>query len=118
MPKKKSASGSIQWTGKNLAEIKQLHKGVAHHPEKGTPHFRDWTQHPDNLHITTDEGHTVIAEIGDSIVRGADGRITVEKSKTPRAPRALRAVPPSPGRVINATAGDKPRQRPAEGGEG
>lgn len=106
---KKGAKGSVKWTGKNLAEVKRLHKNVAHFPEKKgeAPFRRDYTQHPDNLHITTDEGHTVIAEIGDSIVRDAEGRITVEKAANPREPRALRQVPPATGQVINVTAGGR-----------
>lgn len=95
----------VQWTGKNLAEIKRIHKNVAHFPEseKDPPHYRDWTQHPDNLHITTEEGHTVIAEIGDSLVKSEDGTIRLVKSKNPRAPRALRPVPPSKGTTYHVT---------------
>jgi len=95
----------VQWTGKNLAEIKRIHKDVAHFPEreKDPPHYRDWTQHPDNLHVTTEEGHTVILEIGDSLVKDDDGTVRMIKSKNPRAPRSLRPVPPSKGTVHHVT---------------
>src|SRR3954467_13527015 len=100
----KRAAARVVWTGKNLAAVKKIHRHVAHHPEKAreAPYFRDWTQHPDNLHITTDEGHTVVAEIGDALVRSADGRISVEKARRPRAQRALRPPAPRTGTVYHA----------------
>lgn len=92
----------VTWTGKNLAAMKKLHPRVRHYPENpNKPHYRDWTQHPDNLHVELG-GATNIVEIGDSLVRDAKGNVTIEKARTPRAPRALRPPPPSTGTTHHA----------------
>jgi hypothetical protein len=111
--KRKATAGSITWTGKNLAEVRKFWRNVKHYPERGQPHYRDWTQHPDNLHVTTPEGHTVILEPGDSLTREATGRLGVRKAAKPRAPRALRPVPPSAGQVHHVTASETRRRRAA-----
>lgn len=82
MPKKSTtpkAGESIVWTGKNLADVRKFHKDVQHYPDdpNAAPHYRDASQHPDNLHVTTDDGHTLIVAKGDTIARDAEGRLTV-----------------------------------------
>jgi hypothetical protein len=105
MPKGKT--DSIEWTGKNLAEVKRFHKNVAHYPrEKGDESYRDASQHPDNLHLTREDGTTLIAALGDTITKDADGRITVEQTgKRPVATGKMF------GRVIAAEASDGVRAR-------
>jgi hypothetical protein len=94
----------IKWTGKNLAEIKKIAKHAAHYPEdpKAPAHPRDWSQHPDNLHVE-DGGRTLILGIGDTLVKGADGGLSVEKGSTP--PRKLSAAP-TKGTTHDAHASD------------
>jgi hypothetical protein len=87
MPK----SNEVVWTGKNLAEIKKLHRDVAHYPEaEGEDFPRDASQHPDNLHIATDEGHTLVLGIGDALAKDKDGNLSVVKGNT--VPRKLGAA--------------------------
>lgn len=94
---------SIKWTGKNLAEVKRLHKDVAHHPtgkdEDQMP--RDWSQHADNLHVEVD-GRTLIAALGDTITKDADGNVTVEPTGKQRPVATGRVY----GRTIDAEASD------------
>jgi hypothetical protein len=110
---------SVKWTGKNLADVKKLHKDVAHYPAEGKPKGfvslrvgdtppvpysevpRDWSQHPDNLHLEVD-GRTLIAALGDTITKDADGNITVEPTGKERPKASGRIY----GRMIDAEASD------------
>lgn len=100
-------AGTFRWTGDNLADAKHFHRDVAHYPEdvKAAPVYRDESQHPDVLHVNTDDGHTLLVRPGDTLHRNARGQLSVERPDTPPAPRALRSVPPTRGRVIDAEAG-------------
>ena len=107
---------SVKWTGKNLAEIKKLHKDVAHYPvEKGKVEgevpseevYRDWSQHPDNLHIEAD-GRTLIVALGDTITKDENGRITVEQTAKERPQSGGRL---GPGQVYNVSAGPDAAQQ-------
>ena len=93
---------SIKWTGKNFAEVKALHKSVAHYPAsaKGEAYYRDATQHPDNLHLEV-EGRTLIAAVGDTITKDAGGRITVQ----PTGKRPTASGTPG-GRTVKAEGTD------------
>lgn len=92
----------VIWTGKNLADVKRLAKDVAHHPaDKDKELPRDWSQHPDNLHVEVD-GRTLIAAIGDTIAKDADGNVTIEHTGKAR-PKATGRIY---GRIIEAEASD------------
>lgn len=84
----KKTTGSIRWTGKNLAAVRAFHKDVAHYPEdpKAQAFTRDASQHPDNLHLEVD-GRTLTVGIGDTITRDADGLLAVTRGG--KAPRTL-----------------------------
>ena len=98
----------IVWTGKNLAAVKAFHTGVAHHPRaKGDDSYRSADQHPDNLHITTEEGHTLVAALGDTLVRDRLGRVWVQETASKRPTASGRF---GPGRVIDASAGERRRE--------
>ena len=107
----------VTWTGNNLAAVKKVYARVRHYPENPKkPHYRDWTQHPDNLHVDLEGymasggllakgqkfAYSVILEVGDSLAKDAKGNVTIVKAKTPRAPRALRPPMPSTGTVHHA----------------
>jgi hypothetical protein len=81
MAKKKS--DSVTWTGKNLAEVRKFHKAVAHHPRaEGDESYRDASQHPENLHLETAEGTTLVIAPGDTIMKDAKGRLLVRPNGT------------------------------------
>lgn len=75
----------VVWTGKNLAAVKALHGKVAHYPRKdGDDSYRSADQHPDNLHVTTPEGHTLVVAIGDTLTKDVDGRLSVQQGAKAR----------------------------------
>lgn len=98
---------SIKWTGKNLAEVKRFHKDVAHYPRaEGDASYRDASQHPDNLHLTTKDGATIIVALGDTITKDDDGQITVQQTAKQR-PAATGQH--GPGRVVAAEGTERVR---------
>jgi hypothetical protein len=77
---------SVMWSGKNLAEVRKLHRKVKHYPAKARDDFpRDYTQHPDHLHVETEEGHTLVLAPGDQLVK-EDGKISVKRGSNPPTP--------------------------------
>ena len=94
------ASNEIKWTGKNLAEVRRFHKDVAHFPRKeGDESYRDASQHPDNLHVTREDGSTLVVALGDTLVRDRQGRLWVQETATER-PQATGHT--GPGRGVAA----------------
>lgn len=95
---------SVKWTGTNLAEVKKLHAKVSHYPRAdGDDLYRDASQHPDNLHLEVD-GMTLIAAVGDTITKDADGAITVQQTGTKRPTPTGRH---GSGRVHDVTGGGR-----------
>ena len=100
------AATSIVWTGKNLAEVRRFHKQVAHYPRaEGDDSYRDPSQHPDNLHLTREDGTTLVAAPGDTITRGLDGLLAVVEGQG-RRPTATGRF--GGGRTIEVTQHSSP----------
>lgn len=107
---KKGAKQSVKWTGKNLAEVKRLHKDVAHYPrEKDDDSYRDASQHPDNLHLTREDGTTLVAAPGDTITRDASGMLAVVQGQGRRPVATGRH---GTGSVIDVEVHASPRRGP------
>lgn len=95
---------SIKWTGKNLAEVKKVHKDVKHYPRAaGDDLYRDASQHPDNLHLEVD-GRTLILAVGDTLTKDSEGQLTVQQTGTKRPTATGRH---GSGRVIDVTGGGR-----------
>lgn len=110
MPKGKTES--IKWTGKNLAEIKRVYKNAAHYPrEAGDESYRDASQHPDNLHLTNEDGTTLVAAVGDTITKDAEGRVTVQQTAAKRPVATGRF---GGGRLHEVQVHSSPRSKPRE----